>query len=71
MIPVVSIRSARLSDFRLTVSLLGLVAVFLGAGSSRAHAQTDAGSLRVLVLDQSSAVVPGATVTLTNANTGT
>ncbi len=35
-----------------------------------ARAQMDAGSLRVLVLDQSAAVVPGASVTLTNVNTG-
>ena len=34
------------------------------------RAQTDAGALRALVADQSGAVVPGATVTLTNAATG-
>jgi hypothetical protein len=36
-----------------------------------AIAQNDAGSLRVLVLDQSGAVVPGATVTATNVGTST
>jgi hypothetical protein len=35
-----------------------------------ASAQMDAGSLRVLVLDPSAAVMPGVTVTLTNAATG-
>ena len=46
-------------------------AACLAAGAATAHAQTDTGSLRVLVLDQSAGVVPGATLTLTNANTGT
>jgi hypothetical protein len=63
-------RSARaLSPVR-AVSTLVLLAVALLAHPFRAHAQMDAGSLRVLVLDQSAAVVPGATVTLTNVNTG-
>jgi hypothetical protein len=46
-------------------------AACLAAAAATAHAQTDTGALRVLVLDQSAAVVPGATLTLTNANTGT
>ncbi|MEO7273507.1 MAG: carboxypeptidase-like regulatory domain-containing protein [Vicinamibacterales bacterium] len=37
---------------------------------SIAGAQTDAGSLRALVADQSGGIVPGATATLTNAATG-
>jgi hypothetical protein len=60
-----------LSRCRQAVGRLGLAAALLAAGSPAAHAQMDAGSLRVLVLDQSAAVVPGAAVSLTNANTGT
>ena len=71
MIALFPILVARwLSRCRVAGSLVGLVSVPLGAGPTTAHAQMDAGSLRVLVLDQSAAVVPGATVTLTNANTG-
>jgi hypothetical protein len=47
----------------LAVALAGLL-------PATALAQMDAGSLRVLILDQSAGVVPGANVTLTNANTG-
>ena len=47
------------------------IALVIGLGVSTAHAQSDARSLRVLLLDSSAAIVPGATVTLTNAGTGT
>jgi hypothetical protein len=50
----------------LSVCLISLAAVV-----STAAAQMDAGSLRVLILDRSEAVVPGAAVTLTNSGTGT
>lgn len=71
MLSIVSARTTRvLLRCRLAVSALGLVAVPFITAPPSAYAQMDAGSLRVLVLDQSSAVVPGATVTLTNANTG-
>ena len=56
---------------RALVALLGVVALLVGPGRQTASAQMDAGSLRVLMLDPSNAVVPGATVTLTNAATGT
>src|SRR5262245_7749452 len=55
---------------RAAAALLGLTAFLIVAAPSRAHAQMDAGSLRVLVIDKSGGVVRGATVTLTNANTG-
>jgi hypothetical protein len=48
----------------------GLAAVLVCLTPLAAYAQMDAGALRILVLDQSAAVVPGATVTLTNVNTG-
>jgi hypothetical protein len=51
-------------------TLVGAIAVLIGPGLRAADAQMDAGSLRVLVLDPSAAVIPGATVTLTNAATG-
>ena len=47
------------------------IALVIGPGVPTASAQTDAGSLRVLLTDSSTAVVPGATVTVTNAGTGT
>jgi Carboxypeptidase regulatory-like domain/TonB dependent receptor-like, beta-barrel len=56
---------------RLFVRLLVSVLSLLGIAVMPARAQMDAGSLRVLVLDKSDAVVPGATVTLTNSGTGT
>ncbi|MEO8481197.1 MAG: carboxypeptidase regulatory-like domain-containing protein [Acidobacteriota bacterium] len=49
---------------RLAVALLVLTL------PSMALAQTDAGSLRTLIADQSGAIVPGATVTLTNMGIG-
>ncbi len=49
---------------------LGLAIFLLGVLPSIARAQMDAGSLRTLVSDQTGAVVPGATVTLTSAATG-
>ena len=49
---------------RLAVALLVLMV------PSIARAQMDAGSLRALIADQSGGIVPGATVTLTNAATG-
>lgn len=49
---------------RLAVALLVILI------PSIARAQTDAGSLRALIADQSGGVVPGATVTVTNAATG-
>lgn len=50
---------------RVAAGLLSLAVI-----SPAVLAQTDAGSLRVVVLDQSRAVVPGATVLLTSAATG-
>lgn len=50
--------------------LLLAVALLVLFMPSSVLAQTDAGSLRALVADQTGAVVPGATVTLTNAATG-
>jgi hypothetical protein len=44
----------------------GVVAVLVGFAVPAIQAQTDAGSLRVLVLDGTNAVVPGVTVTLKN-----
>jgi hypothetical protein len=52
------------------VALLGLLAVLIGPWRQTVAAQSDAGSLRVLVLDASAAVMPGVTVTLTSAATG-
>src|SRR5262245_30449363 len=52
-------------------ALLGVFAVLVGPGVQTAHAQMDAGSLRVLVLDPSDAILPGASVTLANPATGT
>ena len=47
-----------------------LLGVFLSfAAASTAFAQTDAGALRVLVTDESQAIVPGATVEVINAAT--
>jgi hypothetical protein len=51
------------------LSILALLAILIGPGLRTASAQMDAGSLRVLVLDPSAAVMPGVTVTLTNAAT--
>jgi hypothetical protein len=68
--PLVQPRALRVRG-RLTAYLLASSLLLLGPGLSKAHAQMDAGSLRVLVLDQSAAVIPGATVTLTNTSTGT
>lgn len=65
---IVRIRFLR-SYHRIPV-LLGLLTILLGAFPAAARAQMDAGSLRVLLLDGSSAVIPGVTVTLTNINTG-
>ncbi len=50
-------------------TLLVVLVALVGPGLHTAHAQMDAGSVRVLVLDSSDAVVPGATVTLTNLAT--
>ena len=52
------------------VVLLGVLAWLIGPACPTVAAQTDAGSMRVLVLDSSAAVMPGVTVTLTNAATG-
>jgi len=49
---------------------LACVCALFAAFAWPVHAQTDAGALRVLVLDQSEAIVPGASVTLTNVATG-
>ena len=49
------------------LGVLCLVAGLASAGPARG--QSDTGSLRVLVLDQTGAVVPGATVTLRNVGT--
>ena len=50
--------------------LLAVLSIVLGPGRRTASAQMDAGALRVLILDPSAAVMPGVTVTLTNAATG-
>ncbi len=56
----------------LGVGLLAFVlAVFVGSTVRPAVAQQDAGGLRVLIVDSRGAVVPGATVELTNAATNT
>jgi hypothetical protein len=60
----------RASRGRAAAFSLVLAALLIGSLPARARAQMDAGSLRVLVLDQSAGVVPGANVSLTNANTG-
>src|SRR5258708_3362478 len=52
------------------ISIVVVCVVLAGPGLRTASAQMDAGSLRVLVLDPSAGVMPGATVTLTNAATG-
>jgi hypothetical protein len=49
---------------------LAVLMLCLSGAATPGFGQTDAGSLRVLVLDDSAAVVPGATVTITNAATG-
>ncbi len=49
------------------LGVLGALIALLSAWP--VHAQSDAGSLRVLVLDQTGAVVPGATVTVRNVGT--
>ena len=46
---------------------IGLVA----SGAAPLAAQSDAGGVRVLVVDSSSAVIPGANVTLKNLETNT
>ena len=51
------------------ITLLVVLEALVGSGLHTAHAQMDAGSVRVLVLDSSDAVVPGATLTLTNLAT--
>lgn len=49
---------------------IGILCVLAGlASATPARGQSDTGSLRVLVLDQTGAVVPGATVTLRNVGT--
>jgi hypothetical protein len=48
-----------------------IAAALVGAFALPAAAQQDAGGLRVLVVDSSDAVIPGATVELTNAATNT
>lgn len=48
----------------------GMAALLVLLLPAVARAQMDAGSLRALVTDQSAGVVPGASVTLTNAATG-
>lgn len=71
MIPVprfLSRRGARSRAIRAGVLLAALCASLFSPVPVRA--QMDAGSLRVLVLDQSAGVMPGASLTLTNANTG-
>src|SRR5687767_1433654 len=60
----------RASRGRVAVCSIALAALLIGSLPTQARAQMDAGSLRVLVLDQSAGVVPGVNVTLTNANTG-
>jgi hypothetical protein len=52
-----------------TSAFVVLLVGLFGAGA--ASAQTDAGALRVLVVDQSQAAVPGATVELVNTATNT
>ncbi|MEO8683084.1 MAG: carboxypeptidase-like regulatory domain-containing protein, partial [Vicinamibacterales bacterium] len=54
----------------LLLSWLFAVGLILLALPASARAQVDAGALRALIADQSGAIVPGATVTLTNAATG-
>jgi hypothetical protein len=60
-----------MSRIHRSTALLGLaVALLVLIFPSAARAQMDAGSLRALIADQSGGIVPGATVTLTNAATG-
>lgn len=56
---------------RRCIAALATLGFVIGLGLQTAEAQTEAGSLRVLVLDPSAAVIPGASVTLTNAATAT
>src|SRR5688500_10243576 len=48
----------------------GFVAILVAILAGSAFAQTPLGRVAGTVLDQSSSVLPGATVTLTNAGTG-
>jgi hypothetical protein len=59
-----------MSSAHRTTAWLRLAIALLILLPSIARAQTDAGALRALVIDQSGGIVPGATVTLTNAATG-
>lgn len=64
-------KAVHLSGVFSAIGLAALMPVLLVLGTlpSPAHAQTDAGSLRVLVVDDSQAVVPGVEVTATQVGT--
>ncbi|MGE3274918.1 MAG: TonB-dependent receptor [Vicinamibacterales bacterium] len=60
----------RKTPWRTALAVCLSLTVGLGAFTAPAAAQADAGGLRVLVTDASEAVVPGATVDVTNVATG-
>ena len=55
---------------RLRASLLALVTVFVVSGAASAQTRSTSADLSGVVYDPSKAVLPGVTVTVTNADTG-